>query len=197
MSSQTKPKKTRAQLRAEEDEITQGCLLVKHLGEAFRQLISFGCPLEVRDIRLHALLVDADRACRILRGGLVDTEMAAAGLGYILPMKGQMHQILGQHTLALAAFQEADEILIAEDQKGSKTKNSNLEVLCEIGYIYLNPNQLEAAKRSFLRILARPGRIEANHRMNAVTRRGRTGSRRSSAPRTPLRVFPQLGKSCL
>jgi hypothetical protein len=60
MSSQTKPKKTRAQLRAEKDEIAQGCLLVKHVGEAFHQLTSFGCPLELRDIRLNELLLDAN-----------------------------------------------------------------------------------------------------------------------------------------
>jgi tetratricopeptide (TPR) repeat protein len=136
------------------------------MGEAFHQLTSFGCPLELRDIRLNELLLDANRACRILRG-LADTAMAASGLGYLLPIKATMHQILGQHASALAAFQEANEVLIAEEQKGNKTTNSNFEVLAEIGYVNLEMNQPEAAKRSFLRILARPGRIESNHRMNA------------------------------
>jgi len=146
------------------DELYQCFLLIKQVGEAFHQLTELGCPMSVRDICLNALLVDANRACRILRG-LADTAMAASGLGYILPLKAKMHQILGQHALALDASQEADGILIAEEKKENKT--NNLAVLCEMGYVFLNMNQLEASKRSFLRILARPGLLEANHRMNA------------------------------
>jgi tetratricopeptide (TPR) repeat protein len=153
MSSQTKPKKTRAQLRAEKDELFQGALLIKHMGEAYYKLEELGCPRAFRDDRLNALLVDAIRACRIFRAS-ADTTMAASGLGHILPIQGKMHQMLGQHALALVAFQEADEILISEEQKGNET--NNLEVLAEMGYAYLQISQLEAAKRCFLRILARP-----------------------------------------
>ena len=102
-----------------------------------------------------------------------------------------IHQILGQHALALATFRKTDELLLAEKEKGWGENEGHADMLVEIGVLYLMLHQLEAAKSCFQRVLAKPG-LTACDRMNALQ-----GMARYHKERQDWVQVIELGKAAL
>lgn len=77
---------------------------------------------------------------------------------------------MGHQTQALATYREAEDFLAAADRKELLTPPSQVirrEAIRELGYLYLETQQLEDAKRFFLRVLFWPG-LPIQTRLNAL-----------------------------
>ena len=85
--------------------------------------------------------------------------------GDFLLRKANIHQSLGQHTLAIATYREAEDFLAAADRKGVINKDGNemwTGVIVSLGCLYISTHQLEAGKRCLSRVLASPGLSSAS-----------------------------------
>lgn len=163
MRGQTK-KKTLAQLRAEKEQSVQNL----NLGREILQGVIAGLH-RVNHMRLPGsdgeliyneqskLLVEANRAVELLQQHTYAHEDP-----YIrsLYMKAALHETMGHAlTLAMPTLQKADEVYAALEREGFITSVSGhiwVQLLGKLGIHYLDSNQLEAAKRCFLKILASP-----------------------------------------
>jgi tetratricopeptide (TPR) repeat protein len=77
----------------------------------------------------------------------------------ILGVKGDIQTKLGQYKAAEATFRQADEAFAMAERNGTLTGQgyeSWMLSLIHLGNLYLNSQQLESAKRCFLRVLDLP-----------------------------------------
>ena len=120
-----------------------------------------------REGHLHPLLIQAAWACELLHYQL-DIDLVIKSFGHILDLKARIHASFGQHTVAIAAFRQADEHLGAAERKGSAVDHGEWrDIIIHAGTVYLDSHQLEAAKCCFLKVLAWP-RQSLNCRINAL-----------------------------
>ena len=88
----------------------------------------------------------------------------------ILHIKARIHTNLGQHIPAVATLRQADEIFAAADRKGLVNAAGQTiwrQIVGNVGSIYLDSHQTEAAKRCYLRILNWP-RVTKADRLGAL-----------------------------
>lgn len=81
-------------------------------------------------------------------------------------VKGNMHSSLGQNTLAMDTFWQADEFFIEADRKGliaAKDMHWWKNTVSELSLIYFASRQLEAAKQCSLRLLSWPHASAVEH----------------------------------
>ena len=166
-SHQTTTKKTLAQLRAEKEQrehgVQVGMQLAIDVAVACFDLESNGSARHEFYDRLNALLTQSTRACELL----VHHPDPYANARPLF-VKARLHKHLGQHTLVLADLKRLDELLADADRKGAyHDRYLWCSVVNNMGEIYLSTNQLEAAKRCFLKVLAWP-RLSVEERLFAL-----------------------------
>jgi len=123
-----------------------------------------------------SFLIQANRAYELLQShpdhhpaGIDDVDFITE-YGDFLLRKANIHQELGHHTLAVATYREAEEFLAAADRKGLINKDGNeiwIDVVFDLGFLYIHTHQLEAAKRYFSKVLALPG-ISSKDQLHAL-----------------------------
>jgi tetratricopeptide (TPR) repeat protein len=163
MSSQPK-KKTVAQLRAERKQRKQdldlGNQTALNVILGYRRLKSM-CETRVDcHDELIALAVQADRACALFQAhqahpgtDVADTTSYRA----ILFFKAELHRKLGHYNLAIATYRQADELYLTAERQGLLIANEDItfrHIIGDLGMMYLNTQQFDAAKSCFMRILA-------------------------------------------
>ena len=169
-----------AQLRAEKDEwhrqLLLGAQLVDDLDVRFGRYMKEGFFPEERYYDLNEFLKEANRASELFQSYyqsypacIPDIRVVYIRVVYI---KSMIHSNLGHHTLALAAYREADELLIAADREGSMSVDRRRWMIIPgcMDDLYLASHQLDSAKQCFLRRLTwtrqSPGdRVEGLHCM--------------------------------
>lgn len=171
-SDPPKSKKPLAQLRAEKErhvlDVADACYVVEDITEALAKFHEREADTD--DVHYHdylnALLVKADRAAE-----LTYYCPKACAFADNLHLKAKLHIDLGQQ--AVATLRQADEFLIAADREGGERVRWRdhaeiwWEIVCHEGFLCLQLQQLEAAKRCFLRVMAWPG-VSSLERMKAI-----------------------------
>lgn len=147
-----------AQVRKEKRQrvrdLELGIQLADSSKAGFAEMMSVIAMREERHDQATALLSQATRACELLERHPDHVEYARA-----LSTKGKISNQLVYHSLAMSTFQLADDVYSIAFHKGL-LRECDLGgcqiVVSEIGILYLNANQLESAKRFFLRALSFP-----------------------------------------
>ena len=157
MSTQGK-KKTLAQFRLErerhERDFDLGCQIADDVIDALNATTDYGAMYDVREDTFNAILAQADLAVSLLQ-----FRPDTGQYRLILAVRGDTEKILGQYRVAEAMFRQADEAFAMAERNGTLTGQgyeSWMLSLIHLGNLYLNSQQLESAKRCFLRLLDLP-----------------------------------------
>jgi hypothetical protein len=152
--------------RSSADRSSKLLLLVDEVGEEYFQGYKRGrISVEFFQDQANELLVKANRAYQ-----LVQHDPNSTVYRQILLDKGRLHYDLGEHTPALAALRQADELYVAAERRGFVSADEQeiwKQVLRTMGNIYLASRQLEAGKACFLKLLAAP-RLDRVDRVSAL-----------------------------
>jgi len=143
-----------AHLRAEKEQrerdFDEGSRLVSKVCKAVHHIKRFPTTYDDRYSRFNALLVQVNWVLELLQ-----FHPDADDLRLLLAVKGEVHRQLGQHKLAVATYQQADDAFTKAERIGSLTVTGNnnwMLMLNDLGTLYLSVHQLEFAKRCFLRM---------------------------------------------
>lgn len=203
------PKKTLAQLRAEKSQRREDLLfgrvivadvIVADVHEGHEKLHPKQLFGERRYDELDHLLGQADRAYELLKNHPEDNAFRT-----ILLLKARIYHDLGQMTSAVAAFRRADEVYAAAECKGLNITDDIANwrySIITMGFIFLRSNQLEEAKRCFLRVLEWPhagptNRVNALHGLACFHKERKDWGKTIECSEAALELLPKVKKGIL